>query len=60
MKCKSCGNEVEIGKKNIVRKGKGNPSYSIQCQICGKWNTVKCRHKTGEKRTVRISQKPPL
>jgi len=56
MKCKSCGSKVEIGKKNIIKKKGGNPSYSMQCPNCGAWNTVKCRHKTGRKKTVRISQ----
>ncbi|PIP17053.1 MAG: hypothetical protein COX44_02025 [Candidatus Portnoybacteria bacterium CG23_combo_of_CG06-09_8_20_14_all_37_13] len=40
----------------IIRE---NPSFSIQCPNCGTWNRVKCRHKTGIKKTVRISSQPP-
>ncbi len=55
MKCKGCGFEIEVNSKNI-KKTKGNPSYKVKCPSCGGWNNVKCRHKTGEKRTVKLSQ----
>lgn len=59
MKCRNCDSEIEVNKDNIIKKRKGNPSYIIICPSCGKPNNVKCRHKTGKRKTVKISQDIP-
>lgn len=58
MKCKSCDGDIdfELVRGKRIKIKKGNPSFYFICPICGAKNHVKCRHKSGKKRTVKISQ----
>ncbi len=51
MKCKSCGEEIDV---KDLRIGKGNPSCKVKCPFCEAINHIKCRHKTGKPKKTRI------
>jgi uncharacterized Zn finger protein len=58
MKCGNCNSDIDfrLVEKKKININDMNPSFTFYCGHCGAENHVKCRHKTGKKRSVKISQ----